>query len=287
MADMSKGESIMTENELRSHVVATAEKWLGCKESNGTHKPIIDLYNSHKPLARSYPVKYTDAWCATYVSAVAIACGLTDIMPTECSCSQMVQLYKKRGRWQESDNYVPKLGDVVMYDWGDSGSGDNTGRPDHVGIVAFISGNSMKIIEGNISNSVAYRALSVNGKYIRGFCLPDYASKADGVTNSNTNSNTTNTAPSNTNSNTPTYKPTVATTYYSVRLPLLKYGSEIPAVKTMQQLLLAKGYNLPKYGADGDFGEETEVALKAYQRANNLEVDGKCGANTWGALITK
>ena len=39
----------------------------------------------------------------------------------------------------------------------------------------------MKIIEGNISNSVAYRALGVNGKYIRGYCLPDYASKADEV----------------------------------------------------------------------------------------------------------
>ena len=115
----------MTEIELRNHVVVTAETYLGYKESNGSHKKIIDLYNSHRPLARSYPVKYTDAWCATYVSAVAIACGLTDIMPTECSCSKMVELYKKLGRWQESDNYVPQIGDVVMYDWADSGSGDN------------------------------------------------------------------------------------------------------------------------------------------------------------------
>lgn len=271
----------MTENELRSHVVATAEKYLGSKESDGSHKPIIDLYNSHRPLARGYAVTYTDAWCATYVSAVAIACGLTDIMPTECSCSQMIQLYKKLGRWQEKDSYVPKLGDVVMYDWGDSGSGDNTGSPDHVGIVAYISGNSMKIIEGNISNSVAYRALSVNGKYIRGYCLPDYASKADEVKQE------VKEEKEEKPSTTPTYKPTVATTYYSVRLPLLKYGSEIPAVKTLQQLLLAKGYNLPKYGADGEFGEETDITLKAYQKANGLEVDGKCGANTWAALITK
>ena len=271
----------MTELELRKNVVATAEKWLGCKESDGSHRKIIDLYNSHKPLARSYPVKYTDAWCATYVSAVAIACGLTDIMPTECSCSQMVQLYKKLGGWQENDSYVPQIGDVVMYDWGDSGSGDNTGTPDHVGIVAYISGNSMKIIEGNISDSVAYRALSVNGKYIRGYCLPDYASKANGVTISNTSSSTT----SNTSGNTVTTKPTAATTYCSVKLPLLKYGSECSAVKAMQLLLLEKGYKMPKYGADGDFGEETDIALKAYQKANNLEVDGKCGANTWASLI--
>lgn len=260
----------MTEIELRNHVVVTAEQWLGCKESNGTHKPIIDLYNSHKPLARSYPVKYTDEWCATYVSAVAIACGLTDIMPTECSCSKMVELYKKKGGWQEADDYVPKVGDVVMYDWGDSGSGDNKGNPDHVGIVAFISGNSMKIIEGNISNSVAYRALSVNGKYIRGYCLPDYASKASGGKEEKPKVEETVT------------KPTVPNIYYSVRLPLLKRGSEGAAVKSMQMLLLVNGYKLVEYGS---FGEKTETALKAYQKANNLEVDGKCGEKTWAALI--
>lgn len=171
----------MTENEIRNQVVSTAKKYLGCKESDGSHKKIIDVYNAHKPLARGYSVKYTDAWCATYVSAVAILCGLTDIMPTECSCAKMIELYKKKGRWQEKDNYVPKLADVVMYDWGDSGNGDNTGNPDHVGIVAYISGNTMKIVEGNISDSVNYRTLSVNGKYIRGYCLPDYASKANGA----------------------------------------------------------------------------------------------------------
>ena len=171
----------MTENEIRNQVVSTAKKYLGCKESDGTHKKIIDIYNAHKPLARGYAVKYTDAWCATFVSAVAILCGLTDIMPTECSCAKMLELYKQKGRWKEDDSYTPKIADVVMYDWGDSGNGDNTGSPDHVGIVVYISGNTMKILEGNISDSVNYRTLSVNGKYIRGYCLPDYASKAGEV----------------------------------------------------------------------------------------------------------
>ena len=171
----------MTELELRNKVVKTAEKYLGCKESDGTHRKIIDIYNAHKPLARGYAVKYTDAWCATFVSAVGIECGLTDIMPTECGCGKMLTLYKQLGRWQEVDNHVPQIGDIIMYDWGDLGNGDNTGSPDHVGIVAYISGNSMKIIEGNISDSVAYRSMSVDGKYIRGYCLPDYASKADEV----------------------------------------------------------------------------------------------------------
>lgn len=175
----------MTEKELRAKVVSIAEKYLGCKESNGSHRKIIDLYNSHKPLARGYPVKYTDAWCATFVSAVFIEAGLTEIAPTECGCGAMINLYKKIGRWEENDAYVPSPGDVVMYDWQDNGVGDNTGAADHVGIVVSVSGNSIKVIEGNMSDAVGYRTLRVNGKYIRGYCLPKYAAKA-GSTGSNT-----------------------------------------------------------------------------------------------------
>lgn len=167
----------MTEQELRSKVVAKAESYLGRKESNGGHEEIIDLYNSHKPLARGYKVLYTDEWCATFVSAVSIACGITSIMPTECSCSKMIELYQKLGRWQESDAYTPKPGDVIMYDWEDDGRGDNTGMPNHVGIVTAVNGTSITVIEGNKGQAVAYRAMTVNGKYIRGYCLPDYASK--------------------------------------------------------------------------------------------------------------
>ena len=36
----------------------------------------------------------------------------------------------------------------------------------------------MKVIEGNMSNKVGYRTLTVNGRYIRGYCLPDFKSKA-------------------------------------------------------------------------------------------------------------
>lgn len=175
----------MTEKELRAKVVSIAEKYLGCKESNGSHRKIIDLYNSHKPLARGYPVKYTDAWCATFVSAVFIEAGLTEIAPTECGCGAMINLYKKIGRWEENDAYVPSPGDVVMYDWQDNGIGDNTGAADHVGIVVSVSGNSIKVIEGNMSDAVGYRTLRVNGKYIRGYCLPKYSAKA-GSTGSNT-----------------------------------------------------------------------------------------------------
>lgn len=168
----------MTENELRAKVVAQARSWLGCKESNGSHKKIIDLYNSHKPLARGYPVKYTDAWCSTFASAVAIACGLTDIIPTECGCEKHIQLFKRFGSWEENDAYVPKPADYIFYDWDDNGVGECTGAADHIGIVETVNGNSMTIIEGNMSNAVGRRNLKVNAGYIRGYGIPNYARKA-------------------------------------------------------------------------------------------------------------
>ena len=168
----------MTENELRQRVLRVAKSWLGYNENNGTHKQIIDVYNSNKPLPRGYPVKYTDEWCATFVSAVAIKSGMLDIMPAECSCPYMTEAYKQLGRWQEDDTYKPAVGDIIMYDWQDSGSGDDRGTPDHVGIVAEVKGNTITIIEGNRNQSVKYRSIAIGAKYIRGYCLPDYASKA-------------------------------------------------------------------------------------------------------------
>lgn len=175
------GKKTMTEQELRNKVVQTARGYLGSKEADGTHKKIIDGYNAHKPLARGYLVKYTDAWCATFVSFIGIVCGLTDIMPTECGCGAMIDLYKKKGRWKENDAHRPQPADIIMYDWDDNGVGDCTGYPEHVGIVKEVNGNTITVIEGNMNDAVGERTLQVNGRFIRGYCLPDYASKASGV----------------------------------------------------------------------------------------------------------
>lgn len=155
-------------------IVKQAESWIGCKESNGTHKKIIDAYNAHKPLARGYKVKYVDAWCATFVSAVAIKCDATSIIPTECGCNQMIELFKKNGSWVENENHKPEAGDIIFYDWQDKGNGDNKGSSDHVGIVQKVSGSTIYVIEGNYDNSVKIRKIAVNGRYIRGYGVPKY-----------------------------------------------------------------------------------------------------------------
>lgn len=191
-ADSGKEGTTMSEKELRQKVVSIAESYLGCKESDGSHKKIIDLYNSHKPLARGYAVKYTDAWCSTFASAVAIKAGLTDIIPTECGCEKHIELFKKLGSWVENDAYVPSPGDYIFYDWQDTGVGDCTGSADHVGIVVSVSGNTIKVIEGNKNDAVGYRSIAVNGRYIRGYGVPKYGgANTSAAKQTNTSTGTT------------------------------------------------------------------------------------------------
>ena len=165
------------ERMLRTETVAAAEKYLGFRESDGSHKTIVDLYNSHEPLAVGYVVQYSDSWCATFVSTVAIEQDLTDIIPTECGCERQISLWQDRNRWIEYDAYVPQPGDLIYYDWEDNGIGDCSGWSDHVGMVVGIKWPFIKVIEGNKDDMVAYRIIHVNAATIRGYAIPDYADK--------------------------------------------------------------------------------------------------------------
>ena len=71
----------------------------------------------------------------------------------------------------------------------------------------------------------------------------------------------------------------------TVTLPLLQRGSAGMSVRVLQTVLKYRGCALPKYGVDGDFGEETAAAVKQFQRAAKLTVDGVVGAKTWKALV--
>lgn len=159
----------------RSEIVKQAQAWIGYNEKDGSHKEIIDVYNSHTPLARGYKMPYDGAWCSAFASAVAIKCGYTEIIPTEVSCYYHIELFKKMGCWVEDDTYVPKAGDYILYDWEDTGKGDNVGGPNHIGIVEKVVGDTIYVIDGNNANdAVGRRTTKVNGKYIRGYGVPKY-----------------------------------------------------------------------------------------------------------------
>lgn len=164
----------------RSKVVELATSWVGKNESDGSYKTIIDIYNSFTgPFPRGTKMQYGWPWCACTWSALAIKLGYTDIMPIEISCNELINRAKEMGCWQENDGYVPSPGDGIIYDWDDNGIGDNTGWPDHIGVVDYcnIASGYMTVIEGNYSHSVKKRTISINGKYIRGFITPKYTAE--------------------------------------------------------------------------------------------------------------
>jgi hypothetical protein len=252
-------------SKFASKVVEQAKAWLGYNEKDGSHKKIIDTYNAHKPLARGYKVKYTDAWCATFVSAVAIKVGYTDIMPTECGCQKMIELLKKIGSWVENENRTPNPGDIIFYDWEDNGVGDNTGHSDHTGIVEKVSNGKITIIEGNYNNAVTRRTLSVNGKYIRGYGVPKYDAEVKPTENADSKKVCT------------------------VELKILKKGDKGAQVKAMQILLMGYGFKMENngktYGADSSFGAATVNGVKSFQKKNGLPTTGECDAKTWAKLL--
>lgn len=251
----------MNEQEIRKSFVDVAVRYLGTQENSAAHEYIVDTYNQIKPLPVDYKLKYTDSWCAAFVSFCAKKCDLLDIVPAECSCIRQIALWQKLGRWRESDDYIPKTGDIIYYDWDDNGVGDNKGVADHVGIVVSVSGNMIKVIEGNKSDAVGYREIAVDGKFIRGYGLPKFSSKV--------NSTISNTKES----------------VFMMELPILRQGSKGEFVKALQILLMGRKFSLPKYGADGSYGPETVNAVKAFQKAKGLAQDGIAGKNTFSKLL--
>ncbi len=241
----------------RSQIVAQAQSWIGCKESNGSHKKIIDVYNSHKPRARGYKLKYTDAWCSGFASACAIACGATDIIPTEVGCGKHITLFKNKGIWVENDAYVPLPGDYIFYDWDDSGKGDNKSGSDHVGIVEKVVGDEITVIEGNYSNSVKRRTLKVNGKYIRGYGVPLY------------------------NAELPIEEGPV-----HLAMRVLQKGDTGEDVLALQILLKGRGFNgSMSKTLDGKFGNNTRGAVILFQRKHGLPQTGVADTATWNKLL--
>lgn len=242
----------------RTKIVAQAQEWVGLKESDGSYKKIIDIYNSHKPLAGGYKLQYKDAWCAGFASAVAIACGAADIIPTEVGCGRHIELFKKRGIWVEDDSYVPAPGDYIFYDWKDDGIGENVEGASHVGIVEKVENGVITVIEGNYSNSVKRRTLRVNGRYIRGYGVPKYDEEP---------------------------KEEKKESNPAAGLPMLRKGSKGDCVRALQILLIGYKYSCGAYGADGDFGPATYDAVRRFQKANGLGVDGIVGPLTWAKLL--
>ena len=75
-------------------------------------------------------------------------------------------------------------------------------------------------------------------------------------------------------------KPVANETKYAT----LRKGSKGELVTMLQKKLMELGYQLPRYGADGDYGNETINAVKQFQKDHGLTADGVVGEKTWSAI---
>lgn len=271
----------MTGNELRSAVCKIAEGWLGRRESDGSHRLIIDYYDKFiRP--GDYVMQYSDPWCATFTSAVGmkavndfgLACKPYELIPSSAACDPKIVQYQRINRWVEDDTFLPQLGDEVFYDWQDDGQGDNHGSTDHVGLVVGVFGDTITVIEGNKSDAVGYRYLQRNGRYIRGYGQPDYdrwAATAGGTPDEGQGEIIVPDEP--------------APSPGGINYPVLRYGMKSAAVKSAQLLLIGWGYSCGPDGADGEFGPNTKAAVVRYQSDHGLTPDAEIGPQTMTKLL--
>ena len=204
----TKTTTTITETQLRQKVANTINAWIGAVEGDSTHAEILKIYNSQNPLPVGYKMKTHDAWCAATVSAAWLKVGIAQYITTECGCGRFRDNAIKLGIWQENDAYVPKVGDAIIYNWGDNGVGDCKTGADHTGLVTAVNGKtSFTVAEGNTGGGslgvVGTRTMQVNGRYIRGFITPDYATIAKKVAGKVTPDKTTTTTTTTTSVSAP------------------------------------------------------------------------------------
>lgn len=151
-----------------------AKKYVGVHEGTKAHHEIIDFYNANiRPLPRNYKVKYSDSWCATFVSVILFKCGAKNA-PYECGVYNM---YIKAMKYGEIVT-TPQRNDLVIYDWGHNGS------LDHVGIIDNITGDTLTVIEGNKNDAVGIRMISKRNKAIAHYIrVPQAVKNLDTIVN--------------------------------------------------------------------------------------------------------
>lgn len=149
----------------RNKFLQVARAEIGTKEPTGDDK-YIKWYNSKCGTKFDMNV----SWCCIFVSWCAEKAGIAKIVQPFASCTAMTNWFKKQGLFKERGKYTPKPGDIIMYDW------DKSGDSDHVGIVEKRSGNTLTVIEGNYSDSVKRRTVSMTNTLIRGYCIPKFPS---------------------------------------------------------------------------------------------------------------
>ena len=216
---------------------------------------IPGFYNGKK---NGYP------WCDVFADWCFVkAFGVEEAKKLLCQpsksfgagCAYSANYYKAKGQFHTKN---PKPGDQIFF------YNSSKTRVSHTGIVRKVDSSKVYTVEGNTSGAsgvvangggVCKKVYPLNYYRIYGYGRPAYDEEKEEAT-------------------------------VNIELNVLRKGSEGEQVEALQRLLSTHGYNLgSKNPFDGDFGSKTDAAVKAYQKAKGLTVDGIVGAETWGSLL--
>lgn len=251
-------------------IIMIMEGWKGLSRKTGTHKPIIDLYNDHKPLARNYRVSYTDNYCATTISAAYIKANAVDLIGgTECSVERMIEdCFKPKGIWKEDGRITPKQGWIITYNWDDS-TQPNDGWADHIGLVKEVRNGVITVIEGNYGGVVRERQIKVGDGRIRGYAVPKYSGATVKIPETKESGYTG------------TFPPLPARGYYKLGDGYITNIGMKAEIKNVQKLL--NWVNNGHISVDGEYGKNTTAACKLAQTNLKVYPDGLFGRQTLAA----
>ena len=212
----------------------------------------LNVYNGKK---QGYP------WCNVFIDwcfykAVGLDRARELLIGWSAGCTQDWNWFKAKGQIVTE----PQKGDLIFFR-----------NLSHIGIIENIENGIIHTIEGNTSNEaeliinggcVAKKTYSIGSSAIYGYARPKYEEKASDMSQNETQNNSNN----------------------EIIYSLIKKGSTGNLVRLAQEKLIIKGYRLPKFGADGYFGDETEKVVKQLQKDAEILVDGIIGNDTWNVL---
>lgn len=182
-------------------------------------------------------------------------------------CVYSVRYFKAMDQFHNS----PEPGDQIFFS-------DSTGDAGHTGIVYKVDAQKVYTVEGNTSGAsgvvangggVCKKSYSLTYHRIIGYGRPDY----DSVPHEGSDE-TKESIPA-----------TAKKGDFTMEMRVLKNGCKGDDVRALQILLIGNGFSCGSWGADGNFGNATEMAVKNYQKANGLQVDGKAGPETMRSLL--
>ena len=237
-------------------LIKKAQSQIGVKEypTNSNKVKYNTEYYGKAVSGSDYP------WCCVFMWWIFKECGASDLFcggKKIAYCPTVENYYKGQGRYYKTG----QVGDLVLFDFG-------KGRASHIGIVEKVnSDGTYTTIEGNTGNVSQDNGGAVMRKvrsktYIRGFARPNYIKMQE------TQTTTSQTKGGNT---------------VNITLNILKKGCTGKNVKALQILLNGKGFACG--AVDGSFGSGTDSAVRKYQKAMGLAVDGSVGNNTWTSLL--